>query len=183
MSWRECRSVGERVVLFATARPSVLAQVLPATRERWADAGIRLVLRDPYRTEVWDAAHGMEVVSDKPARRLKFLAELRGQRFDHGVVVWGGEADHWPMKAAALVSRVRTLHVYNENGDSFQLDWDHLGTVKAHLSWRWKSGKGLDRVAYLGPLFQLYGATLGRVVGTLVLLGRGIPILLRRARG
>ncbi len=172
-----------RVVVFATARPAVLVRILPAVAERWEGAEIRLVLRDPYRTEVWDTAHGMEVVSDKPGSRVGFLAEMRAQRFDHGVAVWGGEADHWPMKAASLLSRVRTLHIYNENGDSFQMDWAHLGTIKAHLSWRWKSGKGLDRVAYLGPLFQLYGATLGRAVGTLVLMVRALPILLRRARG
>jgi len=183
-----------KFALFATAEADVLRELLPKLRSFFEGYGppedpkrVVLFLRDSFRDELADLLEGFEVRSDTTRGRTRtFLGELREEKFDAAAVVMAGGKDHWKMKVLGLKCRAGSIYAFNENGDGFQWNKENRKHIRAHVAWRMKQGRvrvGNARVDLPLPLrllVQLYGLTIGPVIGTVALLLHVAWLELRR---
>jgi hypothetical protein len=166
-----------RVLVVLSGQPAETRAILASARARFPDAEVTVVLRAPCRDALEDLLAGAHVVDDKPAgRRAAFVAALRRERFDHGVVAWTGSWSHWPSKVAFALARVTRREIATERGTV------PFGTaaIVRHLAWRAKApihptaGMPAGIPWPIALCLAAFRATLGRLLGPLVVAVRAV---------
>lgn len=167
--------------LLVWAAPSTrLAELAPVVEAALGGAPAVLVARARDHAVLgarWSAAR---LVDDKPPRGIRaFVAELRRQRFERGVVVATGEWSYWPDKLVFLLARVDARWLVTERGPAalaWRRPWPALGLLV------YRAKRAEHAVAGMPPgipwpvalLLALLRHTAGRVVGWVWLLATGL---------
>ncbi|MEZ5964905.1 MAG: hypothetical protein R3F56_13780 [Planctomycetota bacterium] len=166
-----------RVLLVLSCLPEDAHRLAAATRRRWPEADLTVILRATHRQVCARELEGAELLDDKPqGSRRDFVRALRRQPFDHGVVAWTGSHSHWPSKLAFALARVRVREVATERG---LFAWS-LGNIVRHVLWRAKdpvhatAGMPAGLAWPLALPLACLRATVGALVGPLVTLGRAL---------
>jgi len=171
--------------LFASASPETIRQTLVKAREFFGDTEITVYVRSTFVPELKEDLEGLRVESDHLRGRLKeFLREVRERKYDDIAVIWGGDRDHWKLKAVAVLAKAPHLYVFNENGGVFQWGRASVPIVFKHMAWRMRAGRapsGRSKASLpLRLLVRAFSATVGPVLGFLWLLVRTVWFELRR---
>jgi len=172
----------ERVLFFASGRGQIASQVYGSLLRRFPDAALEVVATDEFARAIPIGRRGSIVLTAGQHRgRLRFMLHARQAPYTAVVVLLTGEPGYLTMKVAGLaVGLRRWLICYNENGDSFEVDRDHVAVIRRHLAARRPSKEFRGRAG--DTLLRMLYALL-QWPGQLWMLGRCLRRSLASARG
>ena len=148
----------KRVLLIASAPPEHIRGIYDSLVGRFPDSVVYDALvpfeaRDVLSTNGSIAVYGDgQGTANRMRGRVRGLRFSRSQRYDIVVVMATGVAQYNRFKHLAFISKARKILAYNENRDSFFVDWSHRKVLVSHLKWRRQSPVGGHRLgAISGP--------------------------------
>lgn len=170
-----------KVAVFATCEAEPARQLLAAVRARHPGGELAVFVRDEHRDELAADLRGLDVRRDKPAGgKLAFVRALRRERFDELVVAWHGGERMQPLRLVAMFAGARRVVAVDERGRERTVAWSRPWTWAGHALRR---GLSLPPLALLRGIAACYRATIGLLLGSLLLLPMAIQLWLARVLG
>jgi hypothetical protein len=119
-------------VFVASAEADVIAKVLPTLSERFPRVSFTLMLPLGY-AELFYWPGETLWMNEIRVSPVRWLASLRRRKFDLCIVLFPGRPTYRKTKLGALLLNSRRTIVYDENGNSFELDRAHWKPLLAHI--------------------------------------------------